>query len=141
VAEWGEHDVSPIAWRDEFAIGLADVDHEHRELIGMINELLESLGPGTGTARIVAALGEIHARIAAHFALEEREMRRLHYIAIGAHKSDHERLLDDILDIMADVELREGYDRGVFEGRLTSWFTEHFRTHDAFLHHWLTGRR
>jgi hemerythrin len=133
--------VSPIAWRDEFAIGLADVDHEHRELIAMINGLLESLGPDTGTGRILSALGEIHARIAAHFALEEREMRRLKYIAVGAHKSDHERLLDDILDIMAGVESPAGYDPAVFERRLTNWFTEHFRTHDALLHHWLVGRR
>jgi hemerythrin-like metal-binding protein len=133
--------VSPIAWRDEFAIGLPDVDHEHRELIAMINAVSGSLGPETGAPRIVAALGEIHARIAAHFALEEREMRRLKYVAIGAHKSDHERLLDDILDIMADVESPAGYDPAAFEQRLSRWFTEHFRTHDALLHHWLEGRR
>ena len=133
--------MSPIAWRDEFAIGLADVDHEHRELITMINELLESLRPETGAPRILAALGEIHARIAAHFALEERDMRRLKYIAVGEHKRDHERLLEDILEIMADVELRSDYDPETFDRRLTNWFTEHFRTHDARLHHWFQGRR
>jgi hemerythrin len=133
--------MSTIAWQDEFATGLPDVDHEHRELIEMINELLESLGPDPGTPRIPAALGEIHARIAAHFALEEREMRRLKYVAVGAHKSDHERLLDDILDIMAEVESPGGYDSAAFARRLANWFTEHFRTHDALLHHWLVDRR
>jgi hemerythrin len=133
--------VSRIAWRDEFTIGLADVDHEHRELIAMIDALLDSIGPSTGAAQIVAALGEIHARIAAHFALEEREMRHLKYIAIGEHKSDHERLLDDILDIMADVESPQGYEPEALERRLVHWFTEHFRTHDARLHRWLVERR
>lgn len=133
--------MSRITWRDEFAIGLADVDHEHREMIAMIDALLDSIGPGTGAARIVAALGEIHARIAAHFALEEREMRRLKYIAIGEHKSDHERLLDDILDIMSDVELKRGYEPAVLEQRLVRWFSEHFRKQDARLHRWLVARR
>lgn len=130
-----------ISWRDEFAIGLPDVDHEHRELIAMIDALLDSIGPATGAAQVAAALGEVHARIAAHFALEEREMKRLKYIAIGEHKSDHERLLDDILDIMSDVETARGYEPAALERRLTRWFTEHFRTHDARLHHWLVGRK
>jgi hemerythrin len=133
--------MSPIAWRDEFEIGLPDVDHEHREMIAMIDRLLASLGPETGVGDILSALGEIHAWIGAHFALEEREMRRLKYIAIGLHKSDHERLLDDILEIMADVESPADYRSAGLEQRLTHWFTEHFRTHDARLHRWLQGRR
>jgi hemerythrin len=133
--------VSPITWRKEYSVGLPDVDHEHRELIAMINELAASLGPGADRAKVLAALGEIHARIAAHFALEEREMRSLKYIAIGEHKSDHERLLDDILEIMAGVEAPGSYDPALLEHRLESWFTEHFRTQDARLHHWLVTRR
>ncbi len=133
--------MSLIAWRNEFTIGLPDVDHEHRELIAMINTLHESLGPVAEVERIVAALGEIHARIAAHFALEEREMRNLKYTYASEHKDDHERLLDDILDIIDAVESPNDYDPEALGQRLSKWFTEHFRTHDARLHHWLVGRR
>jgi len=133
--------VTAITWRDEYSVGLPDVDHEHRVLIAMINELAETLGPETPRERIVGALGEICSRIAAHFALEEREMRGLKYIGLAEHKRDHERLLEDILDIMADVEAPADYDPAVLERRLTLWFTEHFRTHDARLHHWLEKHR
>lgn len=133
--------MTSITWRDEYSVGLPDVDHEHRVLIAMINELAGSLGPETPRERIVGALGEICARIAAHFALEEREMRSLRYIGLAEHKRDHERLLEDILDIMADVEAPEDYEPAVLEKRLSVWFTEHFRTHDARLHHWLAARR
>jgi hemerythrin len=133
--------VSLIAWRDEFTIGLPDVDHEHRELIAMINAVHESLGPAAEAEKVVAALGEIHARIAAHFALEEREMRKLDYISVTEHKDDHERLLDDILDIMDAVESPADYDPEALGRRLFKWFTEHFRTHDARLHRWLVERR
>jgi hemerythrin len=133
--------VTPITWREEYSVGLPDVDHEHRVLIAMINELAEALGPQTPRERIVGALGEICSRIAAHFALEEREMRGLRYVGLGEHKRDHERLLEDILDIMADVESPGRYDPALLERRLSAWFTEHFRTHDAKLHHWLAARR
>lgn len=130
-----------IAWRDEFAIGLPDVDYEHRELIAMINAAHESLvGRDAEAARIIAALGEIHARIAAHFALEEREMRKLKYVSLAEHKDDHERLLDDILDIMDAVESPRDYDPEALGERLSRWFTEHFRTHDSRLHRWIAGR-
>jgi hemerythrin len=132
--------VGLIAWRDEFTIGLPEVDHEHREMISMINALHESLGPVPDVERIVAALGEIHARIAAHFALEEREMRNLKYTYASEHKDDHERLLDDILDIIDAVESPNDYDPEALGWRLSKWFTEHFRTHDARLHHWLAAR-
>lgn len=132
--------MSPIAWRDEYSVGLPDVDHEHRMLIAMINELAAGLGPDAPRGRITAALGEICARIAAHFALEEREMRALGYSGLADHKDEHERLLEDILDIMADVESPQGYDPALLERRLDSWFTEHFRTQDARLHHWLVKR-
>jgi hemerythrin-like metal-binding protein len=132
--------VTPIAWREEYSVGLPDVDHEHRMLIAMINEAAGSLRPEVPRARIVASLGEICARIAAHFALEEREMRSLGYAGLAEHKHDHERLLEDILDIMADVESARGYDPARLEQRLSDWFTDHFRTHDASLHHWLAAR-
>ena len=132
--------MSLIAWREEFTIGLPDVDHEHRELIAMINALHESLGPAAEVERIVAALGEIQARIAAHFALEEREMRRLDYISVTEHKDDHERLLDDIMEITDAVESPADYDPEAFGQRLSWWFTDHFRPHDARLHRGLAGR-
>lgn len=129
-----------IAWRNEFTIGLPDVDHEHREMIAMINALHESLGPVADVERIVAALGEIHARITAHFALEEREMRNLRYAYASQHKQDHERLLDDILDIIDSVESAADYDPEALGERLSKWFTEHFRTHDSRLHRWLASQ-
>jgi hemerythrin len=129
-----------LTWRDEFSVGIPEVDHEHRELIGMINALLATLGPHSDNPGIIAALGEIHGRIAAHFALEEREMRSLRYIGLGEHKKDHERLLDDIVDIMADVESPEGYAPAAMEQRLMKWFSVHFRTQDAKLHRWLLAR-
>ena len=68
-------------------------------------------------------------------------MRRLRYAAVAEHKDDHERLLDDILDIIDTVESPRDYGPDTLGRRLSKWFTEHFRTHDARLHRWLASRR
>jgi hemerythrin-like metal-binding protein len=126
--------VTLLDWRDEYRIGVPDVDHEHRTLIGLINELHASLGTDRSIERVDAFLGEIYARISAHFALEERQMQASGYAQFAPHKADHERLLDDLRDIMDEVAARDVLDDETLSARLSAWFSEHFRTHDARLH-------
>lgn len=133
--------MSLIEWREEFAIGLPEVDHEHRELIAAINRLHGELGPGTAAADVADRIGGIHAGISAHFALEEKSMLALGYGDYLRHKADHERLLDEILDILDGLREKGKYDPAGLKEALAEWFSVHFRTHDARLHHWLTGRR
>jgi hemerythrin-like metal-binding protein len=129
--------MSLVEWREEYNLGVASVDHEHRELIALINKVHEKMAEPGSDVTIAEYLGEIYARIAAHFALEERLMRERGYDQFAEHKADHERLLDDIRDIMDDYEDRRLYDESRFADRLNHWFTDHFRTHDARLHHHL----
>ncbi len=126
--------MSLLQWRDEFILGIAEVDHEHRELIELINKLQQDLHAGTDTQRIVSVLGEIYAQIAAHFALEEKMMRNTHYPAYAEHKEDHETLLDDLRDIMDDIEDDGVLDEAQLTDDLNRWFGDHFQTHDAKLH-------
>lgn len=124
-----------IDWKDEFAIGIPAVDHEHRALIGLINELHAQLAePDAPPDAVAAFLGEINARIGAHFALEEKVMRDRRYDQLAAHKADHERLLDEIRDLMDRYEDDEGFYETELADRLSDWFAVHFRTHDARLH-------
>jgi hemerythrin len=123
-----------LEWRDEFRIGVAEVDAEHRALIGLINSLHERAAEAQQPAAIAEFLGELHAQIAAHFALEEKVMRARRYAEYGDHKQDHERLLDEIRDIMDGYELHQRYDAAALGAALELWFGEHFRTRDARLH-------
>ncbi len=124
-----------IEWKDAYALGVPSVDLEHRQLIDLINELHESLcGDRDESATIVEFLGELCACIGAHFALEERMMRTSGYPDFSAHKADHERLLDELRDLM------DAYEDGLccapapVSASLDVWFTEHFGSHDAKLH-------
>jgi len=126
--------MSLLRWKDEFKVGIAEVDHEHRELIGLINELHEDATESSDIDHILEALGEIFALISAHFALEEKAMRASHYPAYGDHKEDHETLLDDLRDIMDAVEDDGTFDETQLSIDLNRWFGDHFRTHDAKLH-------
>ena len=48
--------------------------------------------------------------------------------------AEHERLLEDIRDLMDQYEDGEVVDVDAFAVRLDAWFSTHFRTRDARLH-------
>ena len=131
------NDRSGIEWRDEFKTGIASVDHEHQELVGMVNNvirLMDEDGDDDYEA-VIDALGDVNAKISAHFALEELLMRRAAYAEFEPHKEDHENLLDEIRDIMDAFEAGEyAQRRSEFVSHLSAWFVTHFSTMDAKLH-------
>jgi hemerythrin len=120
-----------IIWRKEFETGVPDVDHEHHELVDLINKLHEEMQAGAGGERVRDFLGEVFARIAAHFALEESIMRKHRYDEYAAHKAEHEVLLDEIRDIMDSAE--DDYGTALSE-TVRDWFINHFKSKDARLH-------
>lgn len=123
-----------IEWKDTYALGIDEVDDDHRALVDLINALHGALGADSDDEAIERFLSEVHTRIAAHFAAEERIMREAAYPQYEAHKADHARLLDDILRIIRDYRDVYSLAPDMLGIDLEDWFMVHFRTHDARLH-------
>lgn len=123
-----------LQWTAHYSVGIESVDHEHQELIDLINRLHDELTTTCSRNAIEAFFGDLYRGISAHFALEERFMREHRYGHLSQHKADHERLLDDIRDIMEVAREKETIDRSALASRLDAWFSRHFETHDAALH-------
>lgn len=123
-----------IEWNEKFSVGVASVDHEHREMIALINGFQRKIAQDESVDGKLAYLGEALAHISSHFALEEKLMRDSRYDAYDEHKADHERLLDQLRDIMDAVDDDLGVDNDALTAALEQWFSGHFQTHDARLH-------
>ena len=112
--EFGGFDLDPASL-DELAA--ADASCEHGEGLS-----------------IEAFFGDLFRGISAHFALEERFMLERRYDQLAQHKADHERLLDEIRDLMDRYEDDRSFDEQELARRLSAWFAVHFGSHDARLH-------
>ena len=126
--------MSLLHWEDRYSVGVAAVDHEHRELIELINRLYAEASARGSKDAIVDFFGDLLKAISSHFALEERLMRERGYDQLAQHKNDHERLLDELRDIMEDFEASERIDEKLLAQSLDAWFSRHFESHDARLH-------
>jgi hemerythrin len=129
-----------LEWRETYSVGVPAIDFEHRELIDLLNAIIDTLEAGGEIEPILNFLGEVNSGISAHFALEEQIMREQSYDQYPDHKADHERLLDDIREIM-DAFSDGSYSdrRDALALRLHDWFVEHSKTRDARLHKHLHG--
>jgi len=123
-----------LNWKDDYSVGIEAVDHEHKELIALINELHAHLESADAMQTVPGFFGDLLKAISAHFALEEKFMRERSYQSLDRHKADHERLLDELRDIMDAFENADEIDSVELAERLKSWFSRHFRTHDMELH-------
>ena len=120
-----------IIWTDEFLIGIEELDYEHRALIEDINRLHRELLEQVDMDRVGETLGSIHARMLAHFALEERVMVSRKYPYYQEHKAEHERLLDEYTEFMTKLGRDPNFsDREAIEGILRQWIVDHIVARD-----------
>lgn len=126
--------VTLLQWKPEYSVGIESMDDEHREMIELINLVYEQLGDRPDNDQIDSFLGDIFSSISMHFALEERIMRNANYYEYPAHKADHEKLLDEIRDLMDSFADDPKSGAKKLQKNLSTWFSEHFSTFDARLH-------
>ena len=126
--------MSLIQWKPTYSLGIPSVDGEHRDMIDMINRVYADLEGSPEPASVEAVLGDIHAGISAHFALEERLMKSAGYSGYEEHKQSHELLLDQIRDLMDGFAADPAHGKQELQRRLGDWFSLHFATLDARLH-------
>ena len=120
-----------IEWTDDFLIGIAELDHEHRSLVADINRLHRALRDHDERARIEETLGDILARMQAHFALEESVMKEHAYPHYAEHKAEHEALLDTVTGFIVRYEAEPGAGfSAALEATLDQWIVTHIVTHD-----------
>ena len=120
-----------IAWSDDFLIGIDELDYEHRHLIDDINTLHRQLLAAVDAERIEDTLSSIHARMQAHFALEEHVMVSKKYPHYREHKAEHERLLDEYTEIMTGFKRDpSSADRSAVGAMLCRWIVDHILNND-----------
>ena len=123
-----------LVWRDDYLIGVEELDYEHRDLVYRMNELHEELVQHREKEEIEKCLGEIHARMAVHFALEEHFMLENDFDGYAGHKQEHDEFLEEIVEVIEKFQSRPDLDYAAeFARLLQHWIHNHILTSDQEL--------
>lgn len=84
-----------IAWSVRYAVGIEVIDGQHRQMLELVNRVLEGLRAGREPDELIEVLRELVRCTEHHFATEERLMDELGAKATR-HRAEHRRLLESL---------------------------------------------
>lgn len=118
-----------IPWSDTMSVGHAMVDHDHRILLALVNQVAS---PGTREDPIAIefVLDELLGYTASHFSREEALMARIGYPELGEHHAIHEYMLEEVRQLhrrLLSFTPNLGDDLTRFLG---DWLTRHILIED-----------
>lgn len=85
-----------VTWQSNYALGMQEIDAQHKMLFDIMNHLWEGIVTNADTAHIVRVLEELEHYTVLHFTEEEMFMRNIGYPHFEAHVALHRRFVQKI---------------------------------------------
>ncbi len=130
-----------IEWNGSLAVGIAEIDEQHRKLITLIQHLQSvDRHPERESSLVEQALDEMVAYTMYHFGTEERLMEEYAYPQDAGHLAQHERFLADVTGMMETFMSGSRVSASEIGQYLGDWLIQHIQHTDRQLAIWLAER-
>ncbi len=95
-----------IEWSEKLAVGVGEMDSQHKKLIDMINKVHELIEQGKGEEAREFFINEITRYLEEHLKAEEEFMKSINYPEFERHKQAH----DNFRKVMSEFipKIKEG---------------------------------
>lgn len=119
-----------IPWKDEFNLGIASIDVQHKKLIGIINALGAHLSSTSNQDDVNIAIAQMEAYVKEHFLYEEEYFKSFQYAETESHLAEHRIFLEKTAEFRSRA-LSEDVTLSVeMLGYLEEWFLHHVQVVD-----------
>lgn len=123
-----------MVWSAAHELGLAPMDHTHREFV----ELYNGLAAATDDS-FLSQLDALVAHTDDHFAQENRWMAESGFPPLAIHRGEHERVLASLRSVREQAAAGELAGGRAAVAQLPEWFERHAATMDTALAAWMRG--
>jgi hemerythrin-like metal-binding protein len=120
-----------IVWNDRLSVGIDTIDHDHRMLVSILNDLYGSVKTGREREDLVEILDRLVEYTKYHFEKEEDLFARVRYAEATAHKHEHDNMVAWVAE--ARDRLKSGSSTGMSLETvvyLKDWMFDHIITSD-----------
>lgn len=128
--------IDPFPWSEAFEVGDADLDEQHRCMVGLINQICVEAAAGAHR-KAIALLGELQFVSEAHFRneegllhrieteIEQNHLRTVVHIAIEDHARSHQLGLAALHRLVEKWRQATAGNGATPCHELKSWFVDH----------------
>ncbi len=117
-----------MAWSEQYALGVPEMDQTHREFIELAEALLAA-----SDNEFASVFARLHEHTRQHFEAEGKLMKACRFPAIGEHHAEHLRVLGELAFFSRAVAHGRQASAKVYVQSLPGWFATHLATMDAAL--------
>ena len=112
-------------WKDEYAVGIAEIDQQHSQLIDLINDLYVSIYENNSAEITAGVLRRLKEYTLVHFSTEKSIMKKNHYPGIENHLLQHDEMIVKLEEVETKYESgRHGLAAELITF-LRNWLAEH----------------
>ncbi len=117
-------------WKKSYEIGVAEIDMQHRRLVGMINELSDAMMERRGQRAVKHVLDELKDFIVEHFETEESVMEKSGYPDLPQHRIKHVELTRQVLEFREKARGDQQLEASELLDFLCDWLRNHMMVFD-----------
>ena len=126
---------------DNLKLNIPEIDSQHETLIRLINLLHETMLQGADRAALDELLSQLLEHTRDHFAFIEQLMSQYNYPGYEAHKSEHNRLMQHLIDLAERYKNGELLLSFAVVLELKGWAVVHIEQSDKPLGTFLNNRK
>lgn len=128
-------------WRESLAIGVEEIDNQHKELLQRFNALLAACEGGKGMAELKGLLIFLDEYIVKHFSDEENLQQSCNYPRYAEHKKLHDDFVERVFTLQNEILIEGVAVHHVLETNnlLLKWLVNHISVEDKKLGKFLRG--
>jgi hemerythrin len=93
-----------LEWRQEWTVGVEELDRQHKRLIEVLNRLHDAMTLGTPRDAVARTVSDLISYTRYHFVREEDSMRVHGYPAYAEHKRQHDDFANMVLRFEEDLQ-------------------------------------
>jgi hemerythrin-like metal-binding protein len=122
-----------FSWTDDLYTGSTLIDGDHRKLVDLVNAFFQSMQSGQGNGRVGKTMNDLIAYTGEHFSREDAEMKRIEYVAALAHKTEHSKLLKQLVKLKQMLDAGGRMNTPAVAAFLSGWLRDHILAADMKL--------
>jgi len=130
-----------IKLEDCLRLNIPEIDSQHEKLIELVNALHGAMVGGADKAARDSLLSQLLEHTRNHCAYEEELMSRYGYPGYQEHKSEHDRLIQHLVDLIERYQSGEILLSVAVVMELKGWATIHIEKSDKPLGAFLSDRK
>jgi hemerythrin-like metal-binding protein len=121
-----------IPWKDNYSIGVPELDQQHQRLLDIINQLIKEQREPFNSEKFSISISTLTHFAYTHFAAEERILRDTNFPDLNKHVLSHIDFIMKMMGLALKGEQGNNEDRKELLRYLRDWYAGHVLGIDRF---------